>query len=467
MTTPEVDDSSLSQSTERTASLLGLHLIESTMAEPESNTPPQSSSLSFQKGRPASSSSLRGSFKPASTPSQLLNYSSSEERKSAFLQDVSKSLAKSGGGLRTSITVSEIGVLQSFMIKKEEDDSINNDNVSPPRPTTNANMNGTTDTNVSSISNGDAMRDRFMASVMSKSALLEPNELAFLRKLGSADQDGISDEHLNQAINVLENDPLYQSTQTNERRQRSEDDKAQQVRASLRVSICRPVVEENEEELKEENKLKPSSDQSFRKEIWNEYWQSWSSRQTLVSQASTSADANERQTSSPKKNNGVVKFFQKVFFIPHRKVEEENDGTENDALLEGDIVQEAPFSVLGATPDDEMMLSVMVLTPPIMDALRPNLPYACQQDNFWLKYSMIRNVSNNNEVVKPEIELTVNQVSLFCSHNCTRSTLPSIHRREHLSKRYSVVFGALHELFLPLKPWMVMFWAALPALLDA
>jgi len=31
-----------------------------------------------------------------------------------------------------------------------------------------------------------------------------------------------------------------------------------------------------------------------------------------------------------------------------------------------------------------------VLSPPLMDALRPHLPFVCQQDNFWLKFSSLR-----------------------------------------------------------------------------
>ena len=45
------------------------------------------------------------------------------------------------------------------------------------------------------------------------------------------------------------------------------------------------------------------------------------------------------------------------------------------------------FKVLG-TPDPDCQPHV--LSPPIMDALRSHLPFAIQQDNFWIKYSMTR-----------------------------------------------------------------------------
>ena len=452
------------------------------MAERESKSALQSSSSSRQ-GRPASSSgSLRGSFKPAAIPQSLLKYSSSLERKRTFRQDVSKSLARSGGGLRTSITISEIGVLQSVMIKEDDDSSHDEQAHDTHAATTSSpphNSTTITTTSQSSSNNSRATRDRFMASVMSKSTLLEPNELAFLQKLATADQGAINNEHLERAMHVLENDPLYQSSSTTKQQEQKSDDKAQQVRASLRVSICRRVEEEEEEvsesqTQQEQEQPKPPRDHSFRKELWNEYWESWSSRQKLVSQALTCPAANNKDGDTEKdkhhhhhhgkKKNGVVKFFQKVFFIPHSDSEEE-EGDEDDTVLENDIVEEAPFSVLGATRDDETMLSMMVLSPPNMDALRPNLPYACQQDNFWLKYSMIRDVSNH-ETAEYKIDLSsrpwflLTHTTLFLS--CRRST-----NREHLSKCYFAVFVVRRELFLPLKPWMGMFWAALLALPGA
>jgi hypothetical protein len=49
------------------------------------------------------------------------------------------------------------------------------------------------------------------------------------------------------------------------------------------------------------------------------------------------------------------------------------------------------FKVLGA-PDPDCQPHV--LSPPLMDALRPHLPFAVQQDNFWLKYNMMRDGSS-------------------------------------------------------------------------
>ena len=47
------------------------------------------------------------------------------------------------------------------------------------------------------------------------------------------------------------------------------------------------------------------------------------------------------------------------------------------------------FSILGTSADD-LNCQPHVLSPPMMDALRPFLPFVVQQDNFWLKYSLVR-----------------------------------------------------------------------------
>ena len=47
------------------------------------------------------------------------------------------------------------------------------------------------------------------------------------------------------------------------------------------------------------------------------------------------------------------------------------------------------FTVLGTSVQDDDC-QPHVLSPPIMDALRAHFPFAVQQDNFWLKYSMLR-----------------------------------------------------------------------------
>lgn len=51
-----------------------------------------------------------------------------------------------------------------------------------------------------------------------------------------------------------------------------------------------------------------------------------------------------------------------------------------------------PYEILGTSPD-ELECQPHVLSLPMMDVLRSRLPFVIQQDNYWLKYSMIRDVS--------------------------------------------------------------------------
>lgn len=48
-----------------------------------------------------------------------------------------------------------------------------------------------------------------------------------------------------------------------------------------------------------------------------------------------------------------------------------------------------PFFILGTHKDDKACLP-HVLTPPLMESLQTDLPMACSQDNFYLKYSLVR-----------------------------------------------------------------------------
>ena len=68
------------------------------------------------------------------------------------------------------------------------------------------------------------------------------------------------------------------------------------------------------------------------------------------------------------------------------------DKDDTPPVTEQELAAESLFAVIGTFKRDTSFQPA-VLSPTIMDALRPHLPYACQQDNFWLKYSMLRHVS--------------------------------------------------------------------------
>ncbi|CAB9515556.1 Oxidation resistance protein 1 [Seminavis robusta] len=58
-------------------------------------------------------------------------------------------------------------------------------------------------------------------------------------------------------------------------------------------------------------------------------------------------------------------------------------------LKPGIDIENTPFFILGTHKNDKSCLP-HVATPPLMEALRQHLPMSCSEDNFWLKYSMVR-----------------------------------------------------------------------------
>ena len=87
-------------------------------------------------------------------------------------------------------------------------------------------------------------------------------------------------------------------------------------------------------------------------------------------------------------------FFANFFFHPTPSStddKEEGDGNDNDNA-EKETAAEETYTILGTSVEDEDC-HPHVLSPPIMEALRPHLPFTVRQDNYWLKYSMVRDVS--------------------------------------------------------------------------
>ena len=76
------------------------------------------------------------------------------------------------------------------------------------------------------------------------------------------------------------------------------------------------------------------------------------------------------------------------FFLDEEETDEEI-WIENPPLSDDTKIN---FSILG-TPADDISGRGYVLNPTLMDALRPHFPFAVQDNNFWLKYSMGEHVS--------------------------------------------------------------------------
>lgn len=58
-----------------------------------------------------------------------------------------------------------------------------------------------------------------------------------------------------------------------------------------------------------------------------------------------------------------------------------------------------PFLILGTSADDEAC-HPHVLSPPLMEALRSSFPFALSEDNFWIKYSLVRDGSSLISLLK-------------------------------------------------------------------
>jgi len=189
---------------------------------------------------------------------------------------------------------------------------------------------------------------RLNESIMGCRSQLLRHEHAFLEELLATEKDP---ENLNHAAAVLENDPLYSGGNESIH---DEEDKL-------------PPVEEESSKIKKEH--------SFRRELWTDY----------VSQTTIIHETEIEPVQEKQHKNGLVNFFKNAFGNQNDDAKQKTTET----TVEEEII---PFTVLGTGVDDQST-SPHVLSPPMMDALRPYLPFAVQQDNFWLKYSLLRDVS--------------------------------------------------------------------------
>ena len=195
-------------------------------------------------------------------------------------------------------------------------------------------------------------------SIHEREHKLTPEEIAFLHEL--ADNLNVSHDHVVNTNQVLLKDPLYNH----------DDDKGDGEDGPLR-------------DISSNTRSRPSFRSS---QIWTSYG-------TLQSERSTfQLERPQRHSSSSDKHEGhqghherPLSFIYKFFLnqpSEHKIHEEEEEEEDNDD-------EHIEFSIL-ATHAKDKACQPHVLSPPIMDALRPHLPLAVQQDNFWIKYSLIR-----------------------------------------------------------------------------
>ena len=111
-----------------------------------------------------------------------------------------------------------------------------------------------------------------------------------------------------------------------------------------------------------------------------------------------------RSRSASKIGDNTPSLVQEEISQSHKKARKEEEklerfdgwasyrGTSTDNTLYGGSTS-ATYRVLGTFADD-VECEPKILSPPIMENLQMFLPPVCAEDNFWLRYSLVRDVSN-------------------------------------------------------------------------
>ena len=220
-----------------------------------------------------------------------------------------------------------------------------------------------------------AAQRRLSGSIQARRKSLQEHEQKFLDNLVQ-----ISDtEALLQAAQVLEKDPLYQDSSSISSSQ--DNDTSSQPGDPRRRRRLTETTESTEERNKKS--LLVRQEPSFRRELWTEY----ASQMSIVHEE----EKPTQQDSKKKKENPLLAIFKKAF-SGNQHDDCDCTDTTDESTVATTMEEIIPFVILGTTVDDPGA-SPHVLSPPLMDALRPFLPYAIRQDNYWLKYSLLRDVS--------------------------------------------------------------------------
>ena len=224
-------------------------------------------------------------------------------------------------------------------------------------------------------------RKSLRKSIAVRSSMLTNAEMHFLENL--VDAPDVAPEHIEHVNEVLCGDPLYQ---------------------------CKDEVTTTSKE-EEEKKASPGQRTwfleypSYRKEVWTTLR---AEGDEMLAQTFAFNSARNDTKGEGKKETAVVKEgdhakpdkrksyrwgfiynFQKALNLVDNRDKEDDDTEEETPDDDLDDELNATFCVL-AYSIEELLENPPILSPPIMDALRAFLPFAVQHDNFWLKYSMVR-----------------------------------------------------------------------------
>ena len=193
-------------------------------------------------------------------------------------------------------------------------------------------------------------RDSLKQLIATHTSRLTTTEAHFLEDLVQSPNATVS--QLERSAQVLNKDPLFNESQN------------QRGSLGRLTSIPKRIT----------------ANDSFRSEVWTYSKPSDEEKEEKQPAATTS----EKPVNiKPTRPSFLYRFFAKRPKKTTLVSPEEEDAV---AVM---LLSPVIFSILGTSADD-LMCQPHVLSPPMMDALRPYLPFVVQQDNFWLKYSMVR-----------------------------------------------------------------------------
>lgn len=320
---------------------------------------------------------------------------------------------------RTSLTKPEEQLLKAIGNKKKKNE---------PTPTTiaaatnNAALSAATAPAAPDETVGGAeptpARRRLRQSLSLHRDSLSTNEYNFLQDLLEADD--VSEEALSNTTDVLEKDVIYKQklsvgvggnnvgvTVSAHSRRRSSV--LSSLRGSGKAEMMASIPEFEPEET-------PEHDIKHRRELWRTKQRSTVKEEKKEDDSNSDASDPAKDAPPPPPPSPLVTSFQDSPIVTLFKSvadlnfdfnsstrtldtaasshsEDNNEKGKGGPIAEDEAPQTpAPvkFSFLGMSPTDEESTSLHVMTPPLLDTLRPYVPYAIQEDNLWLKYSLAK-----------------------------------------------------------------------------
>lgn len=280
----------------------------------------------------------------------------------------------------SSLTVSEYELLYSLQRETNDED----DDTKALREEEEA-INNNKDSYQQNVSEDRANATRRLRASL-KTVTLQTHERLFLEELVEV----ADSEYIIQAATILEQDAIYRSSSQSSSGGRGEGQEVQlneqafEKRIGQGTSVSGKICQHHKHQSCGSHDGGP-----FRRELWTEY----KSQTTLTHEIDPQEEQQSEDMAHKKeeKVSPILEFFKgmlKDLNTPKNKLDDHDEATtmESESSSSPEIIT---HHILGTHVDDESA-GPHAMTPPLMDALRPHLPLAVQQDNFWLKYSMRR-----------------------------------------------------------------------------